>query len=87
LKQLGLLSRQADIRQVTGASSVTISPPEAARAREARKSETAGITSCLVIPSAPACCFENSSRFSRVLERLFDLDRPDDLARWSGLLE
>jgi glycosyltransferase A (GT-A) superfamily protein (DUF2064 family) len=40
-----------------------------------------------VIPSAPACCFEKSSRFSRVLERLFDLDRPDDLARWSGLLE
>jgi hypothetical protein len=28
LKQRGLLSRQADIRQVTGASSVTISRPE-----------------------------------------------------------
>ena len=55
--------------------------------REVRKPETARITPCLVVPSAPACCFENSSRVSRVLERLFDLDRPDALARWSGLLE
>ena len=30
---------------------------------------------------------ENSSRFSRLLERLSDRDRPDDLARWPGLLE
>src|SRR5215470_16662598 len=32
LKQRGLLSRQANIRQVTGASSVTISRPEEHRA-------------------------------------------------------
>ena len=54
-------------------------------AREARKSETAGITSCLVFPSEPAFCFVNSFRFFGVLERLPDLDRPDDLARGAGL--
>jgi hypothetical protein len=56
-------------------------------AREVRKSETAAITSCLVIPSEPAFAYRILLGFFAALQRLSDLDRPDDLALEPGLRE